>query len=93
MTAREFFEVFENIPAVQNLTDFWWGTEWWAQMQQMQVDEQTLTTQTVILMSAVEPTTNDYRYVISAVAGLIVVGSVVCMVKKRKVVDDGFSQI
>ena len=33
MTLREFFEVLENIPAVENVNDFWWGTEWWKKMQ------------------------------------------------------------
>ena len=95
MTFREFFEVLENIPAVQNVNDFWWGTSWWQQTQQIQNDDNTLQTDTVSQMStwAIQQTSNNYGYAISAVAGLTVVGSAIYVVKKRKVVDDDFCHI
>jgi hypothetical protein len=40
-----------------------------------------------------QPTSNDYGYAISAVAGLMVVGSVIYMAKKKKVVDDAFCTV
>ena len=66
MTFREFFEVLENIPAVENVNDFWWGTEWWKKMQQIQNDEKSLQIEAIGMMStgATETTFNDYRFAI-----------------------------
>ena len=66
MTFREFFEVLENIPAVENVNDFWWGTEWWEKMQQMQNDKKSLQIEATGMMStgATETTFNDYGFAI-----------------------------
>ena len=66
MTFREFFEVLENIPAVENVNDFWWGTEWWKKMQQMQNDEKSLQIEATGMMStgATETKFNDYGFAI-----------------------------
>ena len=65
----------------------------WAYPEIHEIKTEVATGLMITTTETIEPTFNDYGCAISAVAGLMVVGSAIYMVKKKKVVDDAFCSV